>query len=302
MITEYTHPADQIVYFMQRVYDYEMTTMTGGNISVLDENGDIWISPGSIDKGSLKREDIICVKTNGEIEGKHKPSIELPFHRGIYQANPRIKSVVHAHSPNIVGFSVIQNLPDVSILRDTYVKLNDKIGKAKFALPGTEELKENIANEFRNGKIVVLMENHGAVAGGENLIEAFELFELLEKICLIQRNASLMGIKQFPIKKPAHYSNVVLPKAEKEFALDVRSPEESEARYQLVKFIQRSYRRYFISVQKDHSPLALAIRMPWSSRRKELIFLRFNRKTWSWLKGILGKRGKFPVKIINCTS
>ncbi len=48
------HPADQIVMLMNRIYRYGMTTTSGGNLSVLDENGDIWITPSGIDKGSLK--------------------------------------------------------------------------------------------------------------------------------------------------------------------------------------------------------------------------------------------------------
>jgi L-fuculose-phosphate aldolase len=49
------HPADQIVMIMNRIYRHGMTTTSGGNLSILDENGDLWISPGGIDKGSLTR-------------------------------------------------------------------------------------------------------------------------------------------------------------------------------------------------------------------------------------------------------
>ena len=62
-----------------------MTTTSGGNLSILDDNGDIWITPSGIDKGSLHRNDIIRVKRDGRIEGNHKPSVELPFHEMIYQ-------------------------------------------------------------------------------------------------------------------------------------------------------------------------------------------------------------------------
>lgn len=70
------HPADQIVMLMNRIYRYGMTTTSGGNLSVLDENGDIWITPSGIDKGSLKRIDIMQVKPDGTIIGPHRPSVE----------------------------------------------------------------------------------------------------------------------------------------------------------------------------------------------------------------------------------
>ena len=71
---ELLHPADQLVMLMERIYRYGMTTTSGGNLSILDENGDIWITPGSVDKGSLSRKDIIQVKPDGTVIGIHKPS------------------------------------------------------------------------------------------------------------------------------------------------------------------------------------------------------------------------------------
>ncbi len=77
------HPADQIVMIMQRIYNYGMTTTSGGNLSIKDENGDIWITPGGIDKGTLTRRDICCVKPDGTQIGPHRPSIEFPFHKTV---------------------------------------------------------------------------------------------------------------------------------------------------------------------------------------------------------------------------
>ena len=42
---ELLHPADQIVMMMQRIYGGGLTTMSGGNLSILDSDGDIWITP-----------------------------------------------------------------------------------------------------------------------------------------------------------------------------------------------------------------------------------------------------------------
>ena len=84
MNIQYIHPADQIVMFMQRIYDKRLTTMSGGNLSIRDSEGNIWITPAGIDKGTLSRKDIICVRPDGVCEGQHKPSSELPFHRSVY--------------------------------------------------------------------------------------------------------------------------------------------------------------------------------------------------------------------------
>lgn len=63
--TNFVHPRDQIVDIMQRIYGYGMTTTSGGNLSILDSDGNMWISPASVDKGTLRREDIVCVKPDG---------------------------------------------------------------------------------------------------------------------------------------------------------------------------------------------------------------------------------------------
>ena len=89
MNIQYIHPADQLVMFMQRIYDKGLTTMSGGNLSIRDTQGNIWITPAGIDKGTLTRKDIICVPPGRKLrEGPHKPSSELPFHESVYRMRP----------------------------------------------------------------------------------------------------------------------------------------------------------------------------------------------------------------------
>jgi L-fuculose-phosphate aldolase len=60
------HPRDQIVAIMDRIYAHEMTTTSGGNLSVRDQTGDMWITPARVDKGNLRRHDIVHISANGE--------------------------------------------------------------------------------------------------------------------------------------------------------------------------------------------------------------------------------------------
>lgn len=97
--TRLMHPRDQIVLVISRIYRRGLTTTSGGNISVIDENGDIWITPSAVDKGSLQPSDIVCVKQDGSVVGRHKPSSEFPFHKAIYEARAGVRAVIHAHPP-----------------------------------------------------------------------------------------------------------------------------------------------------------------------------------------------------------
>ena len=67
------HPAQLIVMIMDRIYGYGMTTTSGGNLSILEENGDLWITPAGVDKGSLTPADIMHVSPEGRVTGPHRP-------------------------------------------------------------------------------------------------------------------------------------------------------------------------------------------------------------------------------------
>ena len=56
-----SHPRDQLVAIMSRIYRQGMTTLSGGNLSIKDSDGDIWITPAGIDKGLLTAVDIMRV-------------------------------------------------------------------------------------------------------------------------------------------------------------------------------------------------------------------------------------------------
>ena len=66
--TKGMHPRDQIVLIIDKIYRGGMTTTSGGNISIIDGNGDVWVTPSAIDKGTLRPTDIICVRKDDRID------------------------------------------------------------------------------------------------------------------------------------------------------------------------------------------------------------------------------------------
>lgn len=244
------HPADQLIELMNRIYRYGMTTTSGGNLSIKDDEGAIWITPAGVDKGTLTRRDIVCMKADGSIAGIHRPSSEFPFHRQIYEARPDLSAVIHAHPPALVAFSVARLKPDLRLLPNDR-RICGEIGMAAYALPGSVKLGENIADVFRTGVRTVMMENHGVVVGGTDLADAFMAFETLEFCARLEIKARQIG-------KPA-----VLPgdgatgwplQAPPVFAPTRRSPEEREARREMCELIRRAYdQQLFTSTQGTFS-------------------------------------------------
>ena len=179
MRLEMMHPADQLVSIMRRIYTAGLTTMSGGNLSIREPNGDIWVTPGGLDKGALARNDMICIHPDGSQTGFHKPTSELLFHQAIYQARDNVRAVLHAHSPSLVAFSIMNQVPSVNLNPNTRLTCGP-IGLAAYARMGSVELAEQLALEFRKGYAAVLLENHGICIGAENLNQAYRIFETLE--------------------------------------------------------------------------------------------------------------------------
>ena len=240
------HPADQLVEMMNRIYQAGMTTTSGGNLSVLDENGDIWITPSGVDKGSLTREDIVQVKPDGSytcIRG-HKPSVELPFHRDIYGVRKDIFGVVHAHPPVMVGYSVVRRSPDVRILPETY-RLCGEVAQVPYDVAGSLELDAHINARFKEGYSTVLMANHGVVCGAQDLQKAFEAFETITLGGETEMNALRLGGAKLLSEKQLASAAQESPMPE--MAAQPISEEEQAAREEICAFAHRCYARKLVA-------------------------------------------------------
>lgn len=238
----YAHPSDQIVEMMRRIYGYGMTTTSGGNISILDDDGDMWISPGGIDKGTLRREDIVCVKKDGTVKGIHKPSSEFPFHRAIYQCRPDFKAVLHAHPPALVSFSIAGKIPNTSVLPAAR-KVCGAVGYAKYEVPGSEALGRNIADVFAEGYYTVLLENHGVVTGGDSLLNAFQRFETLDFCARLINKAHQIGTPHYLSDAQIDYNLASQNGKFREFDRDGCSSGEKDLRRKMCELIRRAYRK-----------------------------------------------------------
>ncbi len=247
------HPADQLVMLMNRIYYRGMTTTSGGNLSIKDADGSIWITPSGVDKGKLTRDDIIRVKPDGSFEGRHKPSSEYPFHLQVFEQRPDLGAVLHAHSPGLVACSIVRCLPEVLLTTHTY-QVCGRVSYAPYALPGSVLLGQKIAAEFRKGSSVVMLENHGVVIGAEDIFQAFMVFETLETAARLQINAHKLGkLKILSVEEAQKAASLNIAEYP-EMDLGPSTSEEKALRRDLVKFVHRSYEQgLFTSTQGTYS-------------------------------------------------
>lgn len=249
----YLHPRDEILEAMERIYRYRMTTTSGGNLSIREASGDVWITPARVDKGGLRREDIVRVRPDGTAEGPRQPSSELPIHRLIRDRRPELGGIVHAHPVALVAFSLVHQVPETRLFHQAW-RVCGEVGFAPYRLPGSSDLGAIVADTFAQGYDCVILENHGVVTAGDTLHRAFRRFETLEFTAKTIIKARLLG-------GDVRYLTDEQLELERQretdldsFSPDAPSSHENEVRRRLAEFVRRAYRqRLFISTQGSYS-------------------------------------------------
>ncbi len=294
MNTKYIHPRDEIIEIINRIYQNGLTTTSGGNLSIIDDDGSIWVTPKGVDKGSLTGSDIVRVFPDGRTEGIYEPSSELPFHKAIYIARPDIRAIVHAHPPALVSFAITGKVPDTRIVPKAR-EICGSVGYAKYALPGSEKLGEAIAGIFKENYNTVLMENHGIVTVGDTLMHAFHRLETLDFCARLTIKSNILGSVRVLSEEELELSRTEFPL--EEFELKDHSSLEKEVRKKMITLIHRSYRQMLItSLEGTFSSRVngdFFIITPWGEDRKYL-----SEEDLVLIKGMKKEKGKKPSRSV----
>jgi L-ribulose-5-phosphate 4-epimerase len=161
-----------------------------GDISLRDsETGLIYICPRPKPNvlripnwGMIKAEHMVVIDLEGKVidDSGLLPTVEAPMHLAIYRARPDVNAIVHSHAIWSSAFAVTgKNIP--LILAEQSLRLGGEVVCAAYGKVGSEELARNIVQALGKDKMAALMQNHGAVALGVNLEEAFIASDFLEK-------------------------------------------------------------------------------------------------------------------------
>ena len=178
----------KIIEFSLKLNTTNLSPLRSGNISIRinedDEDGYL-ITPSGKKYENLKPEDIVFMpfnKKNESFDEKDKnPSSEWRFHHDIYKNKKEAKAIVHAHSPNATAVSS-HGKPVPPFHYMVALAGGEDIKCANYATFGTKELSNNVIKALEN-RFACLMSNHGQVAFGKNLEDAFKLAQEIENIC-----------------------------------------------------------------------------------------------------------------------
>ena len=176
----YNKEREAVASFMRRLYRQFLTTTSGGNISCRTSDGNIVITASQSDKGEQTKENVGIVTMEGENLTKDlKLSIETNLHLAIYKARKDVSAIVHAHPVTATFFCAAKEYElNTHLTAEAYAVAGDVV-KIPYALMGTKELAELTAEKMRFFDCG-LMENHGVITVGKDLLSAFDRMELLE--------------------------------------------------------------------------------------------------------------------------
>jgi L-fuculose-phosphate aldolase len=196
---KYKAERKEVARFMRRLYKQRLTSTSGGNISLRITDDIIAITPSATDKGRMRWKEVGVMNIIGEnLTPDLKPSIEFEMHLSIYKKKKEIKTIVHAHPVFASAFTAMKLHINTSLTAEACAILGNPLA-VPYALMGTRELAA-LASEYIEHSDILLLENHGILTTGSNLLQAFDKLEVLENAARMTIIVEMAG-KKSPLSK-----------------------------------------------------------------------------------------------------
>ncbi|MBN1302561.1 MAG: class II aldolase/adducin family protein [Melioribacteraceae bacterium] len=183
-----------IIEIGKRIWSRGYVAANDGNITIKLNEKEILTTPTGVSKGFMTHDMILKVDYAGNLltgNSKYKPSSEMKMHLEIYKERPDVSSVVHAHPPYCTSFAVAGIPLDKCVLPEAIIVIG-AVPIAKYGLPSTMEVPDSIRPHIKSSD-AILLENHGAITLGTDLLNAYYKMETLEHTANIVWNAMQLG-------------------------------------------------------------------------------------------------------------
>jgi L-fuculose-phosphate aldolase len=196
---KYKSERKEVARFMRRLYKHGLTTTSGGNVSLRLSEELIVITPSATDKGRMKWKEVAIVTIFGEnLTPDLKPSIETAMHLAVYKKKKDVLAIVHAHPVMASLFTAIKAKINTNLTAEAKAILGDPL-LVKYAVMGSVALADIVAESVLKSDIL-LLENHGILTTGSNLLQAFDKIEVLENAAKMTLMTEMTG-KRRPLDR-----------------------------------------------------------------------------------------------------
>lgn len=188
----------EIVRFSHLCHQRNLLVAMDGNLSALLPSGDVLCTKAGCHKGFLVDDDLIVVDRKGKkLRGSGTPTSEILMHLACYDERPDVRAVIHTHPPISIAFTIAGVSLARCVLPEVVLTLGT-VPTVEYATTGTQTLADQIRPYIRKHD-AILMDRHGAVCIGRDLMEAFCRLETMEHTALITKTARDLGfVRELP--------------------------------------------------------------------------------------------------------
>jgi L-fuculose-phosphate aldolase len=147
----------------------------------------VLVTPSGVPYDRLGTDDLCAVDLEGRrTAGSLEPTSELPMHLAVYR-HTNARAVVHTHAVHATAVSaLVSELPAIHYMA---AALGGPVRVAPYATYGSEELAAGIVEALEQ-RSACLLQNHGTVAYGDDLDQAYDRTAQLEWMCRVWLAAS----------------------------------------------------------------------------------------------------------------
>ena len=190
----YMELREQICDICHKMWQLGWVAANDGNVSVKLPDGTFLATPTGMSKSFITPQKLVHIDQDGQIldaSAGLKPSLEIKMHLCCYKEREDVGAVLHAHPPVATGYAVANKPLDEYSMIETVIALGS-IPVTPYGTPSTYEVPDRIA-PYLGEHDALLLQNHGALTVGADLITAYYRMETLELFAKISLNAHLLG-------------------------------------------------------------------------------------------------------------
>jgi L-fuculose-phosphate aldolase len=165
---------------------------TSGNLSVRLDQDRLLVTPTGVSKALVRRADMVIVDLQGRLLcGTRRVTSEVGMHLAIYEKRTDVRAVIHSHPPIATAFACSGRALDEMLCQEAVMTVG-RIPLAAYATTGTDEVADSL-RPYITEHDAILLENHGAVSSGKNLLDAFMKMETIEHLAHVALVAHQLG-------------------------------------------------------------------------------------------------------------
>jgi len=175
----------------KQVYAKGFVAANDGNLSLRLDSDTILVTPANVSKGAMLPGEIAKINLSGKNLDQNQPSSEVRLHLTIYKRCEEIGAIVHSHPPYATAWAITGQSLTEPILPEVIMTIG-QIPLIGYESPSTQKLADRVA-DMAPKHSVLLLQNHGLVTVGKDLMDAFYKTERAEHVFRVITIARRLG-------------------------------------------------------------------------------------------------------------